>query len=225
MSATCRTLDGVSDDDYGGPRRPTFSQAHGYTEYATEIQLEALDERLRTDIWNYILVNYLDRRTANPIPLQGVWADYLGLPINQYEYSSLSGQFEMAVSAGPWYGVYDLIQWLVQRTPPGYGKFGSPSDDFNRILARNRAGYRIVEQHVVPITDSAELAAITSAVVTASTPAGNHIKNALALFADRDNPNYAKSIQESISAAESAAQELARVAKPLGEALDAVPAL
>jgi hypothetical protein len=212
------TLDAVSND-YGGPRPPTFSQAHGYVEYPTAIQVKSLDERLRTDIWNYVLANYLDQRTANPIPLQEIWADHLGQPINHYSYGSLFDETQRAVLAGPWYGVYDLIQWLAQNTPFDYE---SPSDDLNRILARNRADHRIVERHVVPITDQTEVAAITEAIATASTPAGNHIKNALALFANRDSPNFAKSIQESISAAESAAQELAGVTKPLGEALDVV---
>jgi hypothetical protein len=215
------TLDTVSDD-YGGPRRPTFSQAYGYVEYPIAIQVKSLDDRLRIDIWNYLSANYLERRTANPIPLQAIWADYLGQIINYYDYDMLFDQIQSAVLAGPWYGVYDLIQWLVQNTPDGYGRYGSPSDDFNGILARNRADHRLVDRYVVPISDETELTAITDAIATTSTPAGNHIKNALALFANRDNPNFAKSIQESISAAESAAQELAGVSKPLGEALDVV---
>jgi hypothetical protein len=123
--------------------------------------------------------------------------------------------------------VYNLIQWITQNTiqwPPqsAPSDYPSPSDDFNRILARNRADHRIVERNVVAITNETELAAMTGAIGTAPTPASNHIKNALALFANRDSPNFAKSIQESISAAESAAQELAGVTKPLGEALAVV---
>lgn len=205
--------------DYGGPRPPTFSQARGYVEYPTAIQVKSLDERLRTDIWNYVSINYLDPRTANPIPLQQIWTDHLGELIHNYDYQTLYGQIQLAVIAGPWYGVYDLLQWLTQNTLPGYP---SPSDDFNQILARNRADHRIVDRHVVAITDETELESITSAIGTASTPASNHIKNALELFANRDSPNFAKSIQESISAAESAAQELAGVTKPLGEALAVV---
>lgn len=214
------TLDAVSDD-YGGPRPPTFSQAHGYVDYPSGIQVKSLDERLRIDIWNYVLVHYLDRRNPNPIPLQAIWANHLGHMINHYDYGQLVDEIQRAVLAGPWYGVYDLIQWIVQKTPKGRN-YRSPADDFNRILAMNRADHRIVDGSVVAITDQTELTAIANAIGTASTPASNHIKNALALFANRDSPNYAKSIQESISAAESAAQELARVSKPLGEALDVV---
>lgn len=149
---------------------------------------------------------------ANPIPFQAIWTDYFGQIIDYHDYGMLFDQIRSAVLAGPWYGVYDLIQWLVQNThtPDDYGRYGSPSHDFNRILARNRADHRLVDRHVVPISDETELTAIT----TTSTPAGNHIKNALVLFANRDNPNFWKSIQESISAAESAAQELAGVTKP-----------
>ena len=147
------TLNGMSYD-YGGPRPPTFSQARGYVEYPTAIQVKSLDERLRTDIWNYVSINYLDPRTANPIPLQQIWTDHLGELIHNYDYQTLYGQIQLAVIAGPWYGVYDLLQWLTQNTLPGYP---SPSDDFNQILARNRADHRIVDRHVVAITDETEL--------------------------------------------------------------------
>jgi hypothetical protein len=53
---------------------------------------------------------------ANPIPFQAIWTDYFGQIIDYHDYGMLFDQIRSAVLAGPWYGVYDLIQWLVQNT-------------------------------------------------------------------------------------------------------------
>jgi hypothetical protein len=205
----------VSEQDYGGARPPTFSQQHGYEEYPTAIQHEDLDERSRTDLWNYIYRTYLQ---ANPAPIPGahLWENFLARPLNYIDYNELHGELELTVRSREWNRVFDLVQYLVQAT-----RGWSIVEDFNVIFARNRVGWRIVEKHIVPITNESELQAITSATYS-STATANHIKNALALMANRESPNYAKSIQESISAAEAAAQELAGIRRPLGETLDAV---
>lgn len=212
----------MSDGDYGGARPPTFSQRAGHVPYPTEIQHGDLDGRCRTDLWNYIIKIYL--HNAGPVSFEDIWADHYGLPLNDYAYRKLFAQLEQTVRKSAYHYLFDLVEWLVQRTPDGYSemRFGTTSEDINRILARNRAGYRIVDFQVVPITNEAELSSITAAIESTSTPAAKHLKNALALFANRDQPNYAKSIQESISAAEAAAQELAGVRKPLGDSLDIV---
>jgi hypothetical protein len=88
--------------DYGGPRPPTFSQAHGYVEYPADIQVKSLDEQLRTDIWNYVSSNYLNPRIAHPIPLQRIWTDHLGQLIDNYAHQTLYDQIRLAVIAGPW---------------------------------------------------------------------------------------------------------------------------
>jgi hypothetical protein len=208
----------VSQSDPGGQRPPTFSQRYGYDDYPTAIQHEELDERSRTDLWNYIYLTYL-KPTHKPIALRGIWAEFFESPINYYQQDKLHLDIERTVRIAEWNRVYDLLQFLVHNTPPDSVDISS---DVNRLLARNRAGWRIVAKHIVPITNQAELQSITEAVATAATPTANHIKNALSLLANRESPNYAKSIQESISAAEAAAQELGGVRKPLGEALDAV---
>jgi hypothetical protein len=210
----------VLDDDHGGARPPTFSQRAGHVPYPTEIQHGDLDGRCRTDLWNYIIKVYLNH--SGPVAFEDIWADHYGQPLHEYDYRKLFNRLEQTVRKSAYNYLFDLVEWLVQHTPEGYSemRFGTTSEDVNRILARNRAGYRIVDLQVVSITNEAELSAIMTAIATTSTPAAKHLKNALALFANREQPNYAKSIQESISAAEAAAQELAGVRKPLGDSLD-----
>ena len=94
---------------------------------------------------------------------------------------------------------------------------------FNGILALNRVGYRIgPEDLITTITDEVELQSIDDAANGAQGAAREHMRRAVKLFADRDIPQFAKSISESILAAEGAAKELA-ASKPsaaLGDAVD-----
>ncbi|MGV0873496.1 AbiJ-NTD4 domain-containing protein [Mycolicibacterium sp. XJ879] len=205
-------------DDYGGARPPTFSQRYGYEDYPTEIQYEDLDDRIRTDLWNYIYGAYINTRYGvEPLAVERIWTEFYARPANHLRnFGELFTEMEQTVRAREWNKVYDLVQFLVQASQRGW----SIANDFNRILTRNRAGWRIVDDHLVPITNDAELQSISEAIGAAMTPAATHIKNALSLMANRENPNYAKSIQESILAVEAAAQDLAGVKKPLGDALE-----
>jgi AbiJ N-terminal domain 4 len=205
----------VSDSDFGGPRPPTFSEQYGYEDYPTAIQHEDLDEDSRTNLWNYIVLKFLEKNPP-PIRLDAIWASHLRRPVNYFDVNTLYTEMERTVRSREFNKVFDLVQYLVQNVPRG----SSTSKDFNRMFARNRVGWRIIEEHIVPITNDSELQSITTATYS-STATATHIKNALALMANRESPNFAKSIQESISAAEAAAQELAGIRKPLGEALDA----
>lgn len=68
-------------------------------------------------------------------------------------------------------------------------------------------GYRIVENQVVPITDSIELETITTAIdehgaVTI------HLQEALNLYAKRPTPDYRNSVKESITAVEALCREI-----------------
>jgi hypothetical protein len=132
--------------------------------------------------------------------------------------TSLLGITRKIVIEDEWYRVYDLIQDLVQHTGDNY--LEPVCKEFNSILALNRAGCRIVGGYVTEITDESEIKAIEDALAISSPEAKTHIKNALALLANRDDEQWAKSISESISAVEAAARELAGTPKAtLGDAL------
>ena len=75
---------------------------------------------------------------------------------------------------------------------------------------------------VVEITDETELQSIRDAAAQpAGSPTRLDIEKAAQLFADRDNPLYANSIKESISAVEAAGRDLSgKQSAMLGDALD-----
>lgn len=181
-----------------------------------------MDERLRNDIWN-ILWEELFKPYAQPQPysLHSFWWHHFGLPMETYDPKRLAYHVKKVVIEGEWFETYDLLEFIASETPDYYPAL---VDVLNAILEINRAGYRIVAGQVVEITDETELQSIR---VAAAQPAGSlarqHIEKAVRLFADRDNPQYANSIKESISAVEAAARDASgKQSAVLGAALDEI---
>lgn len=206
------------------PGRPlTFSQRQGFAPAPEPIQLQAMDDRLRVDLWN-VIYRRLFRAGSNPYPytLAAFWWQHFGQLSEVYDAQEwrLEVKTKETVLKGEWYMVYDLLEYIASHAP-GDDSF---VELLNAVLAFNRAGYRLVGGHVVEITDEAELQAIrNTADQPKASPARQHIERALSLFANRDNPQFANSIKESISAVESAARELSgKPTATLGDALDLI---
>jgi hypothetical protein len=204
------------------PRRLTFSQRKGLTSVPEPVQLENLDQRLRNDLWN-VLYQQLFKPFANPQPysLTSFWWHHFGQPTEAYDPQRLAYLVRAAIFEGEWHEVYDLLEFIASETPEYYQAL---VDVLNAVLEMNRAGYRIVAGEVVEITDEAELQSIREA---AAQPAGSlarqHIEKAVRLFADRNNPQHANSIKESISAVEAAARDMSgKSSATLGDALDLI---
>jgi hypothetical protein len=204
------------------PRPWAFSQRKGLTPAPEPVQLESLDQRLRNDLWNLLYSSLVDTyQNSTPYTLSNFWWHHFGQPIEQYDPRRLASVIRATILESEWYEVYDLLEFLASETPDYYQTL---VDMVNAILENNRAGYRIVAGQVVEITDETELQSIRDAAAQpAASPARQHIEKAVQLFADRDNPQYANSIKESISAVESAARDLSgKPSATLGDALDLI---
>ena len=186
------------------------------------MQIESLDDRLRTDLWNVLYRSWFEYN-ANPYPysLKGLWWHHFGLPIEGYNNRELGQTVREAIFEGEWFTAYDLLEYIASQTPDHYPDLVNL---LNNVLEVNRAGYRIVAGQVADITDDTELQAIRdTAAQPPGSPARQHIEKALQLFADRDNPQYANSMKESISAVEAAARDTAgKPSATLGAALDEI---
>ena len=198
----------------------TFSQRHGYAPMPDPVQLEKLDDRTRTDVWN-VLDAWLFEGNSYPYQPAEIWCYHYGYRSDTFENLRLKSAMEQTVFKGEWHEVYSLLEFLASLTPEHER---TRIDVLNAVLGYNRAGYRIVGDEVVPITDDTELQEIRSTLAQpAKSPARQHIERALKLFADREHPQYANSIKESISAVEAAARELSgKPSATLGDALDEI---
>ena len=75
-------------------------------------------------------------------------------------------------------------------------------EELNVVLTAEKAGYRIVNGLIVPITNKHELGALKRAMKTKYESVNQHIAKAVSLYSKRKNPDYENSIKESISAVE-----------------------
>lgn len=215
---------GEVSEDSSGVRPPNFSERYGHAPYPPPLQLDGLDERTRTTLYNYIYRSFLNAASP-PIEREGIWMGFLGRYGHDYHQRSLADAVLHWVETQPYFQVFDLIEYLMRRTRDASHDYPSHADVVNRILALNRVGYRLneVEALIIPITDTVEMDSVEAAATTAADEVRQHMSRAIRLFADRDNPQFAKSISESMLAAEAAANRLAGVSrKPLGDAVDAL---
>ena len=119
-----------------------------------------------------------------------------------------------------WYQIYDLVEFISIHGPENYRSgFISQCNDF---LEKENSGYRFVDGKIIEITSSVEIDEIENAI-EASTPyygVKQHLKTAIKLLSDRENPDYRNSIKESISAVEALCKKVTGEEKAkLGDAI------
>jgi hypothetical protein len=200
-----------------------FSEKHGYVQKRSIAQIESLDVPLRTGLWNITYVRYFESADKffyeQGINLMRViWAGHLHLDLARMPDSAThaGAALKKIIDDGEWYEVYDLVQAIVQ---------ANPEDDliegYNAVLEIHLAGYRILDEGVTPLTDKEEIAEVKAALSASGKHEGarHALRNALALYSRLENPDYANSIKESISAVEAVAREFTGKAS-LGPALD-----
>ena len=100
-----------------------------------------------------------------------------------------------------WHEVYHILEHVVSNSP-----IERQLDLANTLLNKEGSAYRFVDSVLVPITNDEELAAIEAALQHSGPfdVASQHIKQAVTLLSDLDNPDARNAIKESISAVESA---------------------
>jgi hypothetical protein len=188
----------------------TFSQRNGYTPLPLKMKPESITTELRNTLWNFI--NEAIKWQVYDKVTELLWLKQYKLPVDsrpcQIGYNSISYEKSWAevrgrILGGKWYEVYDHVEFFAH-----YSKETIPI--FNGILEQEFSAYRIIQGKVCPITDGNELESVESAMahVDRFAPVANHIKTAVQLMSDRNQPDYRNSIKESISAVESAGKIL-----------------
>ncbi len=194
-----------------------FSERHGYKPAREALELESMGESLRIAIWN--VLGLFVWSPASDVTLEVVhsrmksyvtWLhlEFFNWPIDdvpQY-LSDARDNIKSALRKREWYWTYDYIEFTLEH----YEEFvGADRDEFvfhmNRILEREGSGYRIVEGRVAPITNVSEIDAVEAALgaeAAGLAPVRAHLRTALAMLADRAEPDYRNSVKESISAVE-----------------------
>jgi hypothetical protein len=207
-----------------------FSQRKGYKPVSDIIQRDGINEELRNTLWNVLDLfiwqkeDFLSTQYGKPRMEEYstiLWLNYFKKPVDtrsgsSYEYLKIIRDYFFSCE---WYEVYDFIEFTLR-----YFKDDRLTETINLILERELSAYRFIDNIFTDITDEQEIKMIEDALRDEDFPGvAKHLKRALELLSNRENPDYRNSIKESISAVESFAKTITGKPKAtLGQALSII---
>lgn len=202
-----------------------FSHRQGYKAYAKSIQKEGVDEETRNRLWTLLKLflwdhwksdqRYDHEAQAIETLLDQLWFRYFKRPIDTrppflrggYRGEECYDVLRDHFFRGDWYQVYDFIEFILASIPDRMSE--QLVGPVNSVLTEENAAYRLVAGQFAPITNQAEIDAVSEAADTGIEAVREHLKTAIVFLSDRKSPDYRNSIKESISAVESLMKVLA----------------
>ncbi|MDQ0159747.1 hypothetical protein J2S77_001733 [Alkalibacillus salilacus] len=172
-----------------------------------------MDEDLRNGLWNVFYSSFEDGwdelflyEDDNLLEMaRRLWKDFFKKTIDTLpeEVNRTRGKIKDYFFNAYWYEVYDFIEFVANYSY----NINNFTGRCNDTLEREVSGYRLVEGVLTPIIDGVEIEEVEQAINSNRVQyAKVHLKNALGLLSDRNNPDYRNSIKESISAVEAVAR-------------------
>jgi hypothetical protein len=209
-----------------------FSERYGFSASKKNIQINDMDEGLRTALWNAFTLTY-----AEPIQteywadygygegrlngfMRSLWADFFKLPIDRMhrDGSSFLEALRMYFFESKWYEAYNFIEFFANHFPSSTHNAAFITK-CNSLFERELSAYRFVSGVLTPVTSQTEISQIEQALQDSPSPVQEHLRTALNLLSQRPKPDCRNSIKESISAVESLCYQLAGKRVTLSEAL------
>ena len=188
-----------------------FSEKYGYKPEKA-IEYECISDELRRRIWNLFSQQEIraggrtSKRLSQAVngeqTIEEKIVDRMGFLIDPTS-KNLTTQAQLKsniLQFFSWFEVYDFID--IHLSFLTEDERAKRIKQYNDLLEQEKAGYRIVAGEVAPVTNESEIQAIEQAASTPYQSVNQHIKKALALYADLKAPDYENSVKESISAVE-----------------------
>ncbi|MFW9879457.1 MAG: AbiJ-NTD4 domain-containing protein [Candidatus Thorarchaeota archaeon] len=209
-----------------------FSERKGYKAIRKEIQKEDLDRKTCNSLWNEFLekiwygaINRRGIRDKFIRPfIKKLWAEFFEEPIDTIP-SNPQGVYNIIKSIffeSNWYEIFDFLEFTSENFPNIMGANQFFVEGCNEVLKRKLSAYRLVGNTITEISSEEEIAEIAEILDDKDIHKSIriHIKTALKMLSDKNDPDYRNSIKESISAVESICKILTEKPKAtLGEAL------
>lgn len=194
------------------------------------IHLNSISDELKIRIWNFAL-EFPDKspRRAESIKTsikKYLWTNLFHERCDKYPvYYRFDDELYKRYDQLEWYGVYDFLECYLNGLVKACIKVGEDSvlysdpgwvrdllrvcrNDINTLMDKHKSGYRLINGLFTPTSDENEINAISTALSSANKAINEHIQEAVRLLSDRKSPDYRNSIKESISAVESAVNDL-----------------
>jgi DNA-binding transcriptional ArsR family regulator len=216
----------------------SFSERKGLKPVRQTIQTDGMTDELRNSLWNALHLavwesqDFMHHRYGKLPEIDHfsaqLWFRYFKKPIDERPSFAYYDRGERILKiirdyffAASWNEVYDFLEFVVaaiEKSEPHLPDF------LNRVLATEMSAFRFIDGKLVDITGEQEREMLEQALAdTRFAAVSSHLERALALLADRKNPDYRNSIKESISAVEAMARLVSGNPKAtLGEALKAL---
>ena len=188
----------------------SFSQRIGATS-EKHIQIGYMDEALRNRLYNALNSVFPKKRGyySSYDYLRTFVLDKLGFNTEESNNSHFNDEF----LCGDWFKVYDIlefaleyIEYIANDTSVYYSAreyMTSFRREISKVLEEEKSGYRLLNNHFVPITNKDELEALEESSNSSFHSVSTHMHKAIALYSDRNSPDYENSVKESICAVES----------------------
>lgn len=207
--------------------RGGFSDRNGIKSEPTTIQYKSFNERTRTGMNN--LMNNI---------LTGVYGDVITSDKTQnfircihgivylkeikydkiYRLDECLEMISETIRADDYASVLSLIEYVIVRVSHDIRK-PDPIYLFNAFFEKEYVGYRFVGEQIAPIINEMEIQSIEDTLQDSEEAIKDHIEKAVAYISDLQNPDYANSIKESISAVEAACNRIVGKNTTFGDAL------
>ena len=206
----------------------TLSQRMGKKPVRTALQVDSLDRETRNALWNVVGPFFECAQHLNHVTIcKDIWTDFYHeasdtVPQMRTPWDNNPSDdklfyrfFRSKIIDEDWTECLDLIEFVVD----GYlqdrwnrqlesalcnsGPFAPSAAEFNDIFERYMVGYRFVEGKLTPITNTNEIQSVEIAAKQSPPSVQELLSKAVGFLSDRKNPDYAKSVECSISAIES----------------------
>lgn len=205
--------------------RGGFSDRNKIKAENTTIQFKDFDERTRTALSNttdiiiqncLVDIGFSHRSSFNlqkhQTFIKHLLADVYGQVLDwakSYRYEDVLAIMQETFATDDYDSILSVVEYIANEIPkyekkgiPYKGKLYTIEQLYNHIFEQEYVGYRLINGEARPITDENEINAIKETIDTKYSEIKQHVNKALGFLSDRQAPDYANSIKESISAVE-----------------------
>lgn len=212
--------------------RDGFSDRNGFKKINKLLQTDYLDERSRTMIINLINLLYTYLFKCYPDEETLFWQKILSnVYVKEVKYNdryqcNSEQMFEIineTIRYDPYDDVISLVEYIVSEMKAIDTNNRFKVDDVvNKSFEKEYIGYRYIGKHLVKITNEQETSSINETFSIPVNSVNEHMEKAISLFSDRNNPDYANTIKESISAVEAMCTSIVGKSDSLGNQLNMI---
>ena len=143
-----------------------------------------------------------------------------------YHYDSVLNIIQDTILSDDYDAILTIIEYIAKEVPKYIhksirykGKIHTAETIFNLAFEQEYVGYRLINCQAQPITDDNEIQTIQESVNSKYSEVKQHFNKSLGFLSDRQAPDYANSIKESISAVERMCSIIIGKSTTLGAAL------